>query len=505
MDLQFPLIFLSFLVIVFVLLASRSTDNTAKKLPPGPQKLPIIGHIHKLRGQVQHRVITDLSKRHGPIMHLQLAEISVIVVSSSSLANQVLKTHDLAFADRAQLQLSKIILEGCKDVAYSRYDDYWRQMKKICKVELLTLNKVTSFRSIREDEAWSLVESVKNSLDSPINLTYMFTSLANSIACRAAIGERSKYQDELVHLIESMAASGGGFDVADLFPSYKFLHAFGGLKAKLIKLRTRVDVIFFNIIKEHKEKRAKAKQSNGSVSGEEDLVDVLLRLQEESSFEFPITSSDIKGIIIDMLAAGTDTAAATLDWAMSELVRKPEVMEKAQSEVREAFKGKAKIQEVDLEDLRYLKHVIKETLRLHPPAPMLLPRECREECQVEGYTIPVGSKLFVNAWAINRDPEYWPNPDSFEPERFEKKCVDYSGTNMNYIPFGAGRRSCPGITFGIATMELPLALLLYHFDWKPPNGLNPEDLDMNEVLGASLKRKSNLLLTAISRTPDDYT
>lgn len=204
-----------------------------------------------------------------------------------------------------------------------------------------------------------------------------------------------------------------------------------------------------------------------------------------------------------MLAAGTDTAAATLDWAMSELVRKPKVMEKAQAEVRKAFKGKTKIQEVDLQDLTYLKLVIKETLRLHPPAPMLLPRECRQQCEVEGYTIPVGSKLFVNAWAINRDPEYWPNPDSFEPENFEDRCIDYSGTNMNYIPFGAGRRSCPGITFGVATMELPLALLLYHFDWKLPNGLKPEDLDMNEVLGASLKRKTSLLLTAIFRKTND--
>ncbi|KAK1387988.1 hypothetical protein POM88_016166 [Heracleum sosnowskyi] len=240
--------------------------------------------------------------KHGPIMHLQLAEISIIVVSSSSLANEVLKTHDLAFADRAQLQLSKIILEGCKDVAYSRYGDYWRQMKKI-------------------------------------------------------------------------SASGGGFDIADLFPSYKFLHAFSGLKSKLIKIRSRVDVIFFNIIKEHKEKRAKTKDSDGKVAGEEDLVDVLLRLQDqEGSFQFPITSSDIKGIIIDMLAAGTDTA---------------KVMEKAQAEVRKGFKGKKKIQEVDVEDLSYL------------------PKTCR--------------------------------------------------------------RSCPGITFGIATMELPLALLLYHSDWKLPN------------------------------------
>ncbi|KAL8110489.1 cytochrome P450 CYP71D313-like [Apium graveolens] len=297
-----------------------------------------------------------------------------------------------------------------------------------------------------------------------------------------------------------MTALGNGFDIADLFPSYTFLHNVSGLKSKLLKIRSQMHEIFYNIIKEHEEKRARTKDENGRVAGEEDLVDVLLRVRDKGGLQFPITSKNIQGIISDMLTAGTDTAAVVLDWAMSELIRNPKVMEKAQTEVREAFKGKTKIREVDLQELSYLKLVIKETLRLHPPAPLLLPRECREQCDVEGYTIPLRTKLMVNAWAIHRDPAYWPNAESFEPERFMNKSIDYNGTNPNYIPFGGGRRSCPGITFGIATMELPLALLLYHFNWQVPNGLNPEDLDMNEVLGATLKRKTSLLLNATSWT-----
>ncbi|KAL1810740.1 hypothetical protein ACET3Z_020805 [Daucus carota] len=501
MDVQSVIAVLCFLIIVFHFLSERAV-KASRKLPPGPQKLPIIGNIHQLAGEVQHRVITELSKRYGPIMHLQLAEIPVLVVSSSSIAKEVMKTHDLAFSNRSQLQVSKIMLEGCKDVVFNEYDDYWRQMRKICTVELLTASKVNSFQSIREDEGWKLVESIKSSLDSPVNLTHKFGALANAITCRAAIGQRSKYQDELVHLIDTMTALGNGFDIADLFPSYGFLHNVSGIKSKLLKIRTQMHEIFHNIIKEHEEKRASAKlDENGRVVGEEDLVDVLLRVQEKGGLQFPISSKNIQGIISDMLTAGTDTAAVVLDWGMSELIRNPKVMEKAQAEVRKAFKGKTKIREADLQELTYLKLVIKETLRLHPPAPLLLPRECREQCEVEGYTIPVRTKLMVNAWAIHRDPAYWPNAETFEPERFINKSIDYNGTDPNFIPFGGGRRSCPGIAFGIATMELPLALLLYHFNWQLPNGSKPEDLDMNEVLGATLKRKTSLLLSATSCTP----
>ncbi|XP_052107574.1 cytochrome P450 71D9-like [Arachis duranensis] len=145
---------------------------------------------------------------------------------------------------------------------------------------------------------------------------------------------------------------------------------------------------------------------------------------------------------------------------------------------------------VDLHnELKYLKSVVKETLRLHPPAPLLIPRECREACEINGYHIPVKSKVTVNAWAIGRDPNYYCEPERFYPERFTDSTIDCKGSNFEYIPFGAERRICPGIKLGLINVELALAYLLYHFDWEPPNGVKCEDLNMTEQFGVTLEEK----------------
>ena len=156
---------------------------------------------------------------------------------------------------------------------------------------------------------------------------------------------------------------------------------------------------------------------------------------------------------------------------MVEMVKNPRVMKKAQHEIRQVFRRKGSVDESAIGDMKYLKAVIKETLRLHPSAPLLLPRECQERCEIKGYEIPERTRVIVNAWAIGRDPRYWTDPESFVPKRFldHSTVVDYKGSNFEYIPFGAGRRICPGLLFGLANVELPLAMLLYHFDWKLPN------------------------------------
>ena len=196
----------------------------------------------------------------------------------------------------------------------------------------------------------------------------------------------------------------------------------------------------------------------------------------------------------DMFAAGTDTTASTIEWAMSEMLRNPRVREKAQAELRQAFRGKKTIHESDLEELSYLKLVIKETLRLHAPTPLLIPRECTELTDIGGYEIPIKTRVMVNVWAIARDPLYWPDAERFIPERFDGSSIDFKGNNFEYLPFGAGRRICPGMTFGIASIMLPLALLLYHFNWELPNGMNLEDLDMTELSGLAIGRKNELCL-----------
>ena len=198
----------------------------------------------------------------------------------------------------------------------------------------------------------------------------------------------------------------------------------------------------------------------------------------------------------ELFIAGADSSATTLQWAMSELMRNPRVMQKAQSEVRNHLNGKRNVTEDDLADLKYLKLVIKETLRLHPAAPLLFPRECAESCKVLGYDIPKGTMVWVNAWAICRDPKHWDDAEEFRPERFDYSMVDFKGKHFEYIPFGAGLRMCPGMAFAQSSIELPLAAMLYHFDWELEAGVKPETLDMAEDMGITVRRKKDLYLHA---------
>ncbi|KAL8120677.1 cytochrome P450 CYP71D312-like [Apium graveolens] len=489
----------SLLVVTFLLLhlVKKSKRQSKTNLPPGPWKLPILGNLFQVAGKIPHRGLIKLAEKYGPLMHLQLGEISAIVISDPSVAKEVLRTHDLAFADRPVVLLGNIILANCRDIVLALYGDYWRQMRKICTLELLSANKVRSFRSIREGETWKLIQSIQLSpRSSLIDVSHKVSALANAVTCRATIGQACKYQDELIELVEEIAYLGSGFFLADLFPSMIFLPTLSGMKPALKKIRKKLDVIFDGIIKEHNDKLSRRKKGSDIDAEEEDLVDVLLRINDSQRLEFPISSGDIQGLVLDMLTAGTDTSSAVLEWAMSELMRNPKVMKKVQSEVRGVVKGKERIEEVDIQQMSYLKLVVKETLRLHPPVPLLLPRECRKECEINGYTIPVGTKVMVNVWAIGRDPDHWVDAESFIPERFENNSVDYIGANFEFLPFGAGRRMCAGISFGIATVELPLAQLLHSFDWKLPDEMKPEDLDMDETNAATCKRKNNLMLIA---------
>ncbi|KAJ4793943.1 hypothetical protein LUZ62_045189 [Rhynchospora pubera] len=227
------------------------------------------------------------------------------------------------------------------------------------------------------------------------------------------------------------------------------------------------------------------------------LLKVLLRSHDNEILANPLDMESIKAIILDLFGAGSDTSTTTLEWAMPELLKNPTVMVKAQSEVRRLLEGSTTVSESDLDKLQYLHLVIKETLRLHPAGPLLLPRECREACRVFDYDIPKGTRVLVNAWAIGRDPKYWEDPEEFKPERFMNGNIDFKDADFEFIPFGSGRRICPGMSFGLASMELILASLLYHFDWELGNGLKPEEIDMSELFGITARRKTPLLLYAV--------
>lgn len=200
----------------------------------------------------------------------------------------------------------------------------------------------------------------------------------------------------------------------------------------------------------------------------------------------------------DVLAAGTDTTFTVLEWTMAELLRHPQVMKRVQNELRLICRNKSDIfAQDDYEKMPYLKAVIKETLRVHPPIPLLVPRKARNNVNLMGYDIDAGTTVIINVYAIGRDPSLWDEPDEFRPERFLDSTIDFRGHDFQLIPFGAGRRSCPGISFAMVTNELVLANLLHKFDWELPNGTKGKDLDMTETTGLAIHKKDPLLAVAI--------
>ncbi|KAK4485846.1 hypothetical protein RD792_008493 [Penstemon davidsonii] len=499
MEIQFPFNFITFLLSLsiffffFLIIKGWKKVRAPQRLPPSPPKLPIIGHLHHIITSVPHHYsLRELANKYGPLMHLKFGQVSTIIVSSRDIAKEVFKTHDLACADRPKTVATQIMWYNHTDILFCPYGDYWRQMRKICILELLSNKNVRSFEYIRKDEALVLTESILSSSGAPFNLTEKIFLFMSSITCRTALGKVSMDRDGTIKLIKKALGLAGQFDLADLFPSVKIFSFVSWNKFKLLKLRRKLDEILGNIIEEHIDNFSTTKKGNGEL-GTEDLIDVLLRLKESGELDFPITNDSIKSIIFDMFAGGTDTSSTAVEWAMSELMRNPRVMAKAQDEVRKAFNGRKTIEETEIHALKYLKLVINETLRLHPSVSMI-PRSCREEFEINGYHIPLNANVIINIWSIGRDPNYWHNPESFEPERFETNSINFLGTNFEYLPFGSGRRICPGMNFGIANVEFLLAHLLYYFDWKLPQGVG--DLDMSEIDGFVVSRKSNLHLIA---------
>ncbi|XP_044461954.1 cytochrome P450 71D11-like [Mangifera indica] len=492
-------ILLSFLLFVFMVMKIGKrfkTNDGTLNLPPGPLKLPFIGNLHQLvaMGSLPHRALRDLAKKYGPFMHLQLGELSTIVVSSREYAEQVMKTHDVVFASRPYNEAISVMTYHQSDIVFSPYGDYWRKVKKISKTELLSPIQVESFRPLREEEASNLINSIASKAGSVINLTEVIFSSTYGGTSRAAFGKKCKDKESFKSVINDAIKLLGGFDVTDLFPSIKLLQYITGIKSKIEKLHQEADKIVENIVNEHK--------MSDKSEREADLVDVLLKFQEYGDDpQFSLTAENIKAIIFDVFTAGSETSATVTDWAFCELIKNSTLMRKAQAEVREVFNTKGKVDETSMSETKFLKLIIKETLRLHSAAPLLIPRECREQCEINGFNIPAKTKVIVNAWAIGRDPNYWIEPESFIPERFVDSAIDYKGTNFELIPFGAGRRICPGILFGLASVEFHLANLLYHFDWKLPEGMKNQDLDMTESSGLTVRRKDDLCLIPIPYHP----
>ncbi|RLN41953.1 premnaspirodiene oxygenase-like [Panicum miliaceum] len=480
---------LSVAAVALLQLVKLALRPRAARVPPGPWRLPVIGSMHHLVKVLPHRALRDLAAEHGPLMMLLLGETPLVVALSRETARGVLKTHDTNFATRPKLMAGEIFGYDWADILFSPSGDYWRKLRQLCAAEILSPKRVLSFRHIREDEVALKLEEIRAAGPS-----------APNIVSRAAFGKKRRNAAEFMAAIKAGVGLSSGFNIPDLFPTWTTVLAkVTGMKRSLQDIHWTADSILQEIIDERKAVLDE-KVRSGAGNAEENLVDVLIGLQEKGGFGFHLNNSRIKAIILDMFAGGTGTSASAMEWGMSELMRNPAVMKKLQGQIREAFRGKAVVTEADLQqqqaagNLRYLKLVIKEALRLHPPAPLLVPRESIEACELDGYTIPAKSRVIINAFAIARDPRYWDDAEEFKPERFEAGTVDFTGSSYEFLPFGSGRRMCPGFNYGLASMELALVGMLYHFDWSLPEGV--EEVDMKEAPGLGVRRRSPLMLCA---------
>ncbi|KAL8048438.1 hypothetical protein ABFX02_07G065800 [Erythranthe guttata] len=496
-----PILMYIFLKLILIITKKSSTPN----LPPGPMKLPVIGNLHNIIGsEPPHRALHKLATKFGPVMHLQLGELSTVIISSPNAAKQVMKTHDINFASRPSILATEIMSYNSTSISSSVYGDYWRQLRKICTLELLSAKRVQSFRPIREEAfldlaRWIAKEAEAEAEAAPVNFTRKLYSCSYALTWTTTLGNKTEVKEKLLNIIKQSIELASGFNVVDFYPSVKLLQMVTGLRRRMTKLHRESDKIFDQIIDDHKKIND---DHHSRHNKQEDLLDVLLKFQDDDrGQEISLTTDNVKAVLMDMLAGGSETSATTLIWAMVEMLKNPRIMEKAQDEVRRVYDDKGYVDESKIHELEYLRSIIKETLRVHPPAALLNPRICTEKCEINGYEIPAGTKIIANTWAINRDPEYWENADCFEPERFLDSSVDYKGNHFEYIPFGAGRRICPAITFALANMDLPLAIFLYHFDWKLPDGMKHEELDMTERVGAEITRVEDLYVVPVVKRP----
>ncbi|CAI9094354.1 OLC1v1030079C1 [Oldenlandia corymbosa var. corymbosa] len=490
-------------ILPFLLFLHLQKKHKTRKIhrPPGPPGLPFIGNLHQFDSLKPHLFLKNLSQKYGPLMSLRLGSRKVVVISSAKIAKEALTTHDLVVSNRPRLVSHQKYSYNGLEVAFSPYGEYWRKMRKLTVLHLLSAKRVQSFHPIIEDEVSILINEISDLCCSSqvINLSSMVTNFTSSVVCRIAFGKKYGKEDyvqkrrfeEILHECQALFA---GFFVSDYLPWLSWMDKLSGMFDRLEKNARDLDLFYQDLINEHL-------NPNRPDAMNDDILDLLIQIKQEQSSSTDFTWDHIKAMLMDIFVAGTDTNAAVITWAMTALMKTPSVMKRAQNEIRDLIKKKGTMAEKGtmgevLEDLPYLDAIIKETFRLFPPAPLLVPRETTQNCTIEGYDIESKTLVFINAWAIARDPENWKNPEEFSPERFLDNSIDVRGNDFQLIPFGGGRRGCPGIALALSTAKLLLAHLLHSFDWELPFGMKREDIDTDTLPGITMHKRNPLRLMA---------
>ncbi|XP_071722853.1 cytochrome P450 81E8-like [Rutidosis leptorrhynchoides] len=486
---------LAFLLLLTLKLFS-SWFKKPKNLPPSPPSIPILGHLHLLKHPL-HRTLHSLSQSYGPVFSLRFGYRRVVVVSSAEAAEECCTKNDITLANRPSTVAGRHIGYDNTIVVFASYGEQWRSLRRVCTLEIFSSARLNSFLPIRRDEIKRLLLNLnKRASESgddftKVELKPIFWEMTFNIVMRMLTGKRYYGEDvtdaeeakvfrEIMSEIVEYAVSAYPGDYLSILRL--FLRNY---EKRVTWLRKRSDELFQNLIEEQRNSRRKI------CSGEsrETVLDHLLLLQEKQP-EF-YTDEIIKGLLLVMLIAGTDTSASTMARAMSLLISHPHSLKRAIEELDNVIGQERLIQETDIAKLPFLQNIVLETLRLKPPAPLLVPHMSSEDCIIGGYDVPSQTIVFINIWSIHRDPKLWDDPKSFRPERFENE----DNGQCKLWSFGLGRRACPGGNMAQRVINVALGSLIQCFEWKRTS---EEGMNMPKALPLEAMYKAHEIMAAIA-------
>nr|ALT04745.1 CYP76 [Mirabilis jalapa] len=491
---EYHLLFLLLLPIILIFVFLNHKPKQTKLEPPGPRPWPIIGHTN-LVGSKPHQSIAKLAHIYGPIMSLKLGRITTIVISSPEAAKDLFLKHDLTFSSRQVPHASTATNHDKLSMVWLPVCPKWRYLRKIAAIQLFTNQQLDGGQVLRRKKVDELIQFVTRcSKQGQVidigeavfitTLNLMSNTFFSKDLCSYGLAESREFKDLFWEFMKVLASP----NVSDYFPWLRWLDL-QGIKRRSEGCYRKMLGFFGEIIDQ---------RLRDPMSCKNDVLDTLLKLvdQKELSFE------DVKHMLVDLFVAGTDTTSNTLEWTMVELLRHPNILTKAQTELSQVIGKDKLVQESCITKLPYLQSILKETFRLHPPTPFLLPHKAIENVELCNYHIPKGAQVWVNVWSIGRDPNIWSSPDLFSPERFLGTDIDIKGNHFELIPFGAGRRICPGLSLAYRMLHLILATLLHSFNWNLPNDVCPENMDIEEKFGITLQKIMPLKVIPSSRCLD---
>ncbi|KAH6818085.1 hypothetical protein C2S51_001688 [Perilla frutescens var. frutescens] len=480
--------------------ASWNLGGKAPALPPGPRGLPIVGYL-PFMGSDMLRKLTDLYHKYGPIYKLRLGSKLAVVITSPSLVKQVLRDQDLIFAHRDPTVAGFSYSRGAKDVVFSPPNSSWRAMRKVLVKETQSSSGLDASYQLRKEQLRKAIGYVYSKRGEAVGFgELVFQTQVNVVMnlMWGGIGSEERLGTEFKALNSEISHLLAKPNVSDFFPLISWLDL-QGVKKQMGKVVDSLDKILESFINE-REKLSGSSLVKNEV-GRKDFLQTVLELKENKDSDLPTLSRDqLKSLLSEIVSGGSDTAATTVDFAMAELLNSLEAMREVQKELSDVVGMSNMVEEFHLPKLHYLKAVIKETFRLHPPVPFLVPRSPLQNSTVGEYTIPKGTKILINVWAIHRDPSIWDSPGEFKPERFlHDDAADFKGNSFQFIPFGSGRRICPGLPLAERMVAYFLASFLHSFDWKSEDG---KKLDMSETVGNVLAKTNPTVAIPTPRLTD---